>query len=71
MSPLDKTGAMATSEFAHLGVAHLAYVKRIVVNSEIVYAVHAADGTPMGAARDRDTAMASVRQHGLEPVSVH
>ena len=71
MNPLDKIGAMPAPEFAHLGVAQVAYVKRIVVNSEIIYAVHAADGAPMGVTRDRDTAMASVRQHGLEPVSVH
>lgn len=71
MSPLDDIGAMPAPEFQHLGVEYLAYVKRIVLNSEVVYAVHAADGTAMGVARDRDTAMASVRQHGLEPVSVH
>jgi hypothetical protein len=71
MSALDHTHAMPAPEFAHLGVAYVAYVKRVVVDSEIAYAIHAADGTPMGAMRDRDTAMAAVRQHGLEPVSVH
>jgi hypothetical protein len=71
MSPLDEIGAMPGPEFAHLGVEYLAYVKRIVINdTEIVYAIHAADGTALGITRDRDTAMASVRQHGLEPVSV-
>jgi hypothetical protein len=70
MSPLDEIGALAGPEFAHLGVEYLAYVKRVVVNNEIIFAIHAADGTALGVARDRDTAMASVRQHGLEPVSV-
>jgi hypothetical protein len=70
MSPLDEIGAIPGSEFAHLGVEYLAYVKRVVVNNEIMFAIHAADGTALGVARDRDTAMASVRQHGLEPVSV-
>ena len=71
MSPLDQNGAMTAPEFAHLGFADVAYVKRIVINNEIVYAIHAADGSAMGVTRDRDTAMATVRQHGLEPVSVH
>ena len=71
MSPLDDIGAMPAPEFQHLGLEYLAYVKPTVLNSEVVYAIHAADGTKMGVARNRDTAMASVRQHGLEPVSVH
>jgi hypothetical protein len=35
------------------------------------FAVHASDGTPIGWYDDRAVAFAAVRQHDLEPVSVH
>ncbi len=35
------------------------------------YSIHAADGTPLAVLPEWDIAVAAVRQHGLEPVSVH
>jgi hypothetical protein len=35
------------------------------------YAVHAADGTQITILPDRNVALATVRQHDLEPLSVH
>ena len=58
-------------DLAALGVQDVAFVKRIAVNDEIAYAVHAADGTRMGLMTDREVAFAAIRQHGLEPLSVH
>lgn len=63
--------ALSAREFAHLGMSDIAYVKRVVVDNEPVYELHAADGTPIGVVRDRETAFAALRQHDLEPVSVH
>ena len=57
--------------FAHLGMSDVAYVKRIIVDDEPVFAVHAADGTRMAVLRDRETAVAALLQHELEAVSVH
>ncbi|MCP5432094.1 MAG: DUF1150 domain-containing protein [Alphaproteobacteria bacterium] len=37
----------------------------------VLYAVHAADGTPMAVVEDRATAFAAARQYEMEPVSVH
>jgi len=62
---------LSQGDLAALGVQDLAFVKRITVNDEIAYAVHAADGTQMALMTDRDIAFAAIRQHGLEPVSVH
>ena len=62
---------MPAPEFAHLGMEHVAYVKRVVTNGEVSYAIHAADGTPMGTAGSRDAAIAAVRQHGFDAMSVH
>lgn len=42
-----------------------------LADDTILYAVHAADGTPMAVVIDRDTAFAAARQYEMEPVSVH
>jgi hypothetical protein len=62
---------LSAGDLAALGVQDVAFVKRITVNDEIAYAVHAADGTQMALMTNRDVAFAAIRQHGLEPVSVH
>ena len=49
----------------------LAYVKPWKVEGRPGFAIHAADGTPIGWFEDREVAFAAVRQHDLEPVSVH
>jgi hypothetical protein len=58
-------------ELAALGMQDLAYLKPIVVNDVVAFAVHAADGTQVAVLPDRDIALAVVRQHDLEPLSVH
>jgi hypothetical protein len=58
-------------DLAALGVQDFAFVKTVSVNDEVVYAIHAADGTQMALMSDRDVAFAAIRQNGLEPVSVH
>jgi hypothetical protein len=62
---------MTASELALLGVQDFAYIKRVVIDGASGYAVHAADGTQIAVIPDRDVAFATVRQHDLEPVSVH
>ena len=49
----------------------LAYIKPWDVEGRPGFAVHAADGTPLGWYERREIAFAAVRQHDLEPVSVH
>jgi hypothetical protein len=58
-------------DLAMLGVQDLAFIKRVAVDDEVAYSIHAADGTQMALMADREIAFAAVRQHGLEPVSVH
>ncbi len=54
-----------------LAIEDVAYVKPMDVAGRTVYAIHAADGTRLGIAHDRDNAFVAVRQHDLDPVSVH
>ncbi len=62
---------MTAEQLASLGVQHIAYVKPVLVNGIQGFAIHAADGTPMGMAGNRDVAIAAVVQHELLPLSVH
>jgi hypothetical protein len=62
---------MSERELGLLGMEDVAYVKRITVDGAEVFAVHAADGTQIAVMADRDVACAVVRQHNMEPVSVH
>jgi hypothetical protein len=71
MNHLHMLRHISPAEFAHFGMSDFAYVKRVIVDDEPVFAVHAADGTPMAVLRDRETAVAALLQHELEAVSVH
>jgi len=70
-SSFELTRATSAAAFAHWGVPQIAYVKQVVVNNDVGWSIHAADGTQLGMAPDRDIAFASVRQHDLEPFSTH
>jgi hypothetical protein len=71
MTEIEKLRHISPKEFALLGVQDVAYVKRVTVNDGAAYAIHAADGTAVALLPDRDIAFATVRQHDLEPLSVH
>lgn len=58
-------------DLASWGVNDVAYVKTIEKDGQTRYAIHAADGTQMAVMNDRGTAFSAIRQHDLEPVSVH
>lgn len=76
---------LSNEAFANLGGGHIAYVKTI--RSEEVqdlfpqapqlepgmqlFALHAADGTPIMVTDSRESAIANARTHELETVSVH
>lgn len=69
---------ISAAEFALWGIPDLAFVRRIAVAMEDGsqahgdgWSIHAADGTRMGIAPSREMAFAAIRQHELEPMSVH
>jgi hypothetical protein len=62
---------LTAEQLANLGVSQIAYVKPVLVNGAVAYAIHAADGTPMALAGDRDLAVAAIREHELMPTMVH
>lgn len=68
---LDKIRHISDQELAALGVKDVAYVKPVMVEDEPAYGIFAADGTQVALMPDREVAVATIRQHELEPVSVH
>ncbi|MGE0715313.1 MAG: DUF1150 family protein [Alphaproteobacteria bacterium] len=71
MNQTEKLKQLSEQAFAQLGLPHLAYVRRVIMNDQVRFAIHAADGTSMGMADDLEVAFAAVRQHDMEPLSVH
>jgi hypothetical protein len=62
---------LSAEQFAQLGMTHVAYVKPVIVNGTAGFAIHAADGTPMAMATDREVAIAAIMQHEMMPALVH
>ena len=58
-------------DLVRLGLEDIAYIKAVTLEGQRFYAIHAADGTPLTLAAERETAIATVRQHDMEPASVH
>jgi hypothetical protein len=71
MKEFERIRHMSSRELALFGMQDLAYVKSVLVNGVTAFAVHAADGTQITVLPDREIALATLRQHDLEPLSVH
>jgi hypothetical protein len=72
MNKIEKLRHITPTEFALLGMQDIAYIKRIAGSDGVVgFAIYAADGTQVALLPDREIAFATVRQHQLEPLSVH
>ena len=71
MKEVERLRHMSSRELALFGMQDLAYVKPVLVNGVAGFAVHAADGTQITVLPNREIALATLRQHDLEPLSVH
>ena len=71
MKEFERIRHMSSRELALFGMQDLAYVKPVLVDGVTAFAVHAADGTQVTVLPNREIALATVRQHDLEPLSVH
>jgi hypothetical protein len=56
---------LTVEQLAGLGVSQIAYVKPVMTNGTMAFAIHAADGTPMAMADSRDVAIAAIQQHEM------
>lgn len=71
MNEALKLKPFTNDELAAFAVNDIAYVKPVEQHGQPAFAIHAADGTPLTVVASREVAFAAVRQHGLEPLSVH
>jgi hypothetical protein len=73
--PMAQLGAdprqLSPADWARFGVSEIAYIRPVLVNGVKAIAIHAADGTAIGAAPNPQLAMAAIRQHEMEPQQVH
>ncbi len=63
--------SMTPEQLGQLGVSAMAYIKPVQMNGMAAFAIHAADGSPMAVATERDMAIAAVVQHEMLPALVH
>jgi hypothetical protein len=62
---------LSPADLGRLGLQQIAYVKPVVIDGASVFAIHAADGTPMAVAQDQTVALAAIVQHEMVPALVH
>ncbi|MQP66757.1 DUF1150 family protein [Niveispirillum sp. SYP-B3756] len=62
---------LTVKDFAVLGVNAIAYVKPVLADGQPAFSIHAADGTALALVPRHDLALATVRQHDMEPLNVH
>jgi len=63
--------SLSVADWASFGAGEIAYIRPVVVNGVDAIAIHAADGTPIGAAPNRDMAIAAIIEHEMAPVALH
>ena len=71
MNTVDSLRTLSSRELYALGIQDVAYVKKVREDGVEAFAVHAADGTRLGLLATRELAIAALKQHDLEPLSVH
>ena len=57
--------------WAQFGARQIAYARPALVNGQKAVSIHAADGTPIGAAPTLALATAAIIQHGMGAALVH
>lgn len=67
----EKIDALESNDFAAFLAGDIAYIRHVDQDGMSGFGIFAADGTQLTIMADREVAEAAVRQHGMEPVSVH
>jgi hypothetical protein len=62
---------LSGADWQRFGVQEIAYIRPVVVDGVHAMAIHAADGTPIGAAPNAELAIAAILQHEMAPALVH
>ncbi len=69
---LDRTlRSLSSQDFLSLGLSQVAYVKPLEQDGHNYFAIYAADGTQMAVLASQEAALAVIRQHDMEPLTLH
>jgi len=68
--PLNLEG-ISDQDFLTLGIHDLAYIRRVDMNGDVSFMIHAADGTPISTMDDKSSALAAILTNDLEPITLH
>ncbi len=71
MVNVNRQPTITPEALALLGAPNIAYVRPVLTDQGVAFGIFSANGTEMGIVANRDVAFAVVRQHDMEPVSVH
>ncbi len=71
LTEVDALKALTPEAFAQLGAPGLVYVRPVEKDGTTLFAVYAADGSPIGFFEARDQAIGTALQNDLTPLSVH
>jgi hypothetical protein len=62
---------MTQGELQRLGVSSVVYLRPGMIDGQMAYAIHGADGCPMAVVEDIELAVELVSEHGMAFVAVH
>ena len=63
--------SLSSQDFLSLGLSQVAYVKAIEQDGQDYCAIYAADGTQMAVLPSHEAALAAIRQHDMEALTLH
>lgn len=62
---------ISLQDFLNLGMRDIAYIRPVILDEREVFAVHAADGTPLSVLENFTDAVMAVHQNDLFAVTLH
>ena len=71
MAARDFLKGLSSQDFRVMGLNQMAYIRPVTVNGETVFAIHAADGTPLSINESFETACGTILQNQMFPVTTH
>lgn len=66
-----RVSQMTTEAFAEFGVDEFAYIKPVKVQGNWAFGIFGADGKALGVAPNQHTALAAIREHAMQPQTLH
>lgn len=62
---------ITTQDFLALGISDMAYIRKKMENGRAIYAIHAADGTPLSIMDSENEAVSAILQNDMDVVTRH